>query len=93
MVFGLSGSVNDALMDIRELIFLIVELEVGTRCRKFVCLPSNTSTAMKKGLLLLAAASTLVLGACNKQSCPAYGKADTQKSEAVASAAASADRQ
>ncbi|UYZ59448.1 MULTISPECIES: hypothetical protein [Hymenobacter] len=48
---------------------------------------------MKKGLLLLTAAATLGLGACNKQSCPAYGKAATQKAEVVASAAAPAERQ
>ncbi|WP_165903823.1 hypothetical protein [Hymenobacter gummosus] len=48
---------------------------------------------MKKALLLLTAAATLGLGACNKTTCPAYSKADTQKSEAVASADASVVRQ
>lgn len=48
---------------------------------------------MKKALLLLTAAATLGLGACNKTSCPAYSKADNQKSEAVASTDAPAVRQ
>ncbi|WP_460676936.1 hypothetical protein [Hymenobacter coalescens] len=48
---------------------------------------------MKKGLLLLTAAASLALGACNKQTCPAYSKASTQVAEPVASAAAPAARQ
>jgi hypothetical protein len=67
---------------------------IRQRSCKFVKLTSSKlHQPMKKALLLLTAAATLGLGACNKTTCPAYSKADSQKSEAVASTDAPAARQ
>ncbi|WP_171025789.1 hypothetical protein [Hymenobacter jeollabukensis] len=48
---------------------------------------------MKKAVLLLTAAASLALGACNKTTCPAYSKADNKTAEPVASAEAPQARQ
>ena len=48
---------------------------------------------MKKLLLLVLGAATLGLGACNKQTCPAYTSAKSAAAPITASTATSVERQ
>ncbi|WP_166648226.1 hypothetical protein [Hymenobacter sp. UV11] len=48
---------------------------------------------MKKLLILAVGAATLGLGACNRQTCPAYTSAKAQAAPITASTATSIERQ